>query len=179
MGGNPLSLNNRVYPHSVGPRADAILYSLDVPSEKLLIASFDGESATNFSVTFGSPSLTMRCTMISALKTIVHVESRSLCCSARKISATPASPAWVAMRMCSTYLALGGASCSNTGSGVFCYYVEQSPLTLIFVPPLTDFSKEPLIPCARRDIWSWLFLSLRSCVGGKYFLEAETLPALS
>ncbi len=78
---------------SVGPLADAILYSLDVPSEKLLIASFEGESATYFKVTFGSPSLIIRCTMMSALKTIVHVESRNRFCSARKISATPASPA--------------------------------------------------------------------------------------
>lgn len=62
--------------------------------------------------------------MISALKTMVHVESRSLFCNALKISATPASPACVATSICSTYLALGAAS-------------------LIFVPPLTDFSKEP------------------------------------
>ena len=87
-----------------------MLYSLDVPSEKLLIASFDGESATNFKVTFGSPSLIIKCTMMSALKTIVHVESRNLCWSVLNISATPDSPACVAMRMFSTYLALGGAS---------------------------------------------------------------------
>jgi hypothetical protein len=111
-GREPPSLYMHVDAPSVGPLADAILYSLDVPSEKLLIASFDGESATYFKVTFGSPSLIIRCTMMSALKTIVHVESRSRFCSARKISATPASPAWVAMRMCSTYLALGGASYS-------------------------------------------------------------------
>ena len=88
-----------------------MLYSLDVPSEKLLMASFEGDSATYFSVTLGSPSRIMRCTMMSDLKTIVHVESRRRFCRARKISATPASPVWVATRMCSTYLALGGASC--------------------------------------------------------------------
>jgi hypothetical protein len=37
-------------------------------------------------------------------------ESRSRFVRARKISATPASPAWVATRMCSTYLDLGAAS---------------------------------------------------------------------
>lgn len=62
--------------------------------------------------------------MINDLKTMVHVESRSRFWSARNISATPASPAWVAIRMCSTYLALGAAS-------------------FIFVPPFTDFSKLP------------------------------------
>ncbi len=101
-------------PRSVGPLAEAILYSLDVPSEKLLIASFEGESARYLSVTFGSPSRIMRCTMISDLKTIVHVESRNRFCKARKISATPASPAWVATRICSTYLAFGGASCGRS-----------------------------------------------------------------
>lgn len=45
------------------------------------------------------------------LKTIVHVESRSRNWRVRKISATPASPLWVARRMCSMYFALGGASC--------------------------------------------------------------------
>lgn len=48
--------------------------------------------------------------MMSALKTMVHVESRSRSLSVRKTSATPASPECVARRMCSTYLALGGAS---------------------------------------------------------------------
>ena len=47
---------------------------------------------------------------MSDLKTIVHVESLRRFCKARKTSATPASPAWVATRMCSTYLAFGGAS---------------------------------------------------------------------
>ena len=88
------------------------------------MASLEGESARYLSVTLGSPSRIMRWTMISALNTIVHVESRSLFCIALKISATPASPAWVATSMCSTYLALGAAN-------------------LIFVPPFTDFSKEP------------------------------------
>ncbi len=109
---------------SVGPLADAILYSLDVPSEKLLIASLDGESATYIKVTFGSPSLIIRCTMMSALKTIVHVESRNRFCSARKISATPASPVEVATRMCSTYLALGGASYPQIVSSDNITYVE-------------------------------------------------------
>ena len=80
-------------PRSVAPLAEAKEYDLDVPSEKLLIASFEGESARNLSVTFGSPSRTMRCTMISDLNTIVQVESRNRFCKARKISATPASPA--------------------------------------------------------------------------------------
>ena len=55
--------------------------------------------------------------MMSDLKTIVHVESLRRFCKALKISATPASPAWVATRMCSTYLALGGASCFSMSMG--------------------------------------------------------------
>lgn len=42
---------------------------------------------------------------------MVHVESRRRFVRARKISPTPASPAWVATRMCSTYLDFGAASC--------------------------------------------------------------------
>lgn len=95
-----------------------------VPSEKPPIASLEGESARYLSVTLGSPSRIIRWTMMSALNTIVQVESRNLFCIALKISATPASPACVATSMCSTYLALGAAN-------------------LIFVPPFTDFSKEP------------------------------------
>jgi hypothetical protein len=49
--------------------------------------------------------------MIRLLNTIVHVESRNRLVRARKISATPASPACVATRMCSTYLDFGAASC--------------------------------------------------------------------
>ena len=75
------------------------------------MASFEGECDTNFSVTLGSPSRIMRCTIISDLKTIVHVESLRRFVKVEKIAATPSSPAWVATRMCSTYLALGGASC--------------------------------------------------------------------
>lgn len=81
-----------------------------IPSEKLLTASFEGDSAKYFRVTFGSPSRTIRWTMISDLKTMVHVESRNRFCSARKTSPTPASPACVATRMCSTYLDFGAAS---------------------------------------------------------------------
>lgn len=66
------------------------------------------------SVTSGDPSLTMRCTVIKLLKTTVHVESRSRCCSALKTSPTPASPACVATRMCSMYFVFGGAACRGT-----------------------------------------------------------------
>ena len=52
--------------------------------------------------------------MMSALKTIVHVESLSLFCNALNISATPASPACVATRICSTYLAFGAASYADS-----------------------------------------------------------------
>lgn len=149
---SPPVLCRCVDPLSVGPRADAILYSLDVPSEKLLIASFDGESATYLSVTFGSPSLIIKCTMISALNTIVHVESLKRFCRVRNIPATPASPAWVATSICSTYLALGGASYLRAVSRVV--PTRGHPmLALIFVPPLTDFSKDPDIPAGRwRDM---------------------------
>lgn len=82
-----------------------------VPSVNELIASFlVGLSAKYFKVTSGSPSRIIRCTMIKLLKTMVHVESRRRFVRARKISATPASPAWVATRMCSTYLDFGAAS---------------------------------------------------------------------
>lgn len=50
------------------------------------------------------------------LKTMVHVESRSRLVMVRKTSATPASPAFVATRMCSTYFDLGGASWIETQS---------------------------------------------------------------
>ena len=113
------------------------------------MASLKGNSATYFSVTLGSPSRIMRCTIISALKTIVHVESLRRFCRVRNISATPASPAWVATRMCSTYLALGGASCFlwlTKGS----QYRMMGPLALIFVPPLTDFSKDADMANGRR-----------------------------
>ena len=70
-------------------------------------------------MTFGSPSLIIKWTMMSDLKTIVHVESRNLFCKARNISAVPASPACVATRMCSTYFALGGASYEQTRIRVF------------------------------------------------------------
>ena len=87
------------------------VYCPYVPSEKLLMATLVGDSDRNLSVTFGSPSLIIRCTIISPLKTIVHVESRNRCVRVRKTSATPASPAWVATRRCSTYFDLGAASC--------------------------------------------------------------------
>ena len=81
--------------------------------------------------------------MMSALNTIVHVESRNLFCNARKISATPASPAWVATRMCSTYFALGGASCFHEINEIDSRAVKGRLLALILVPPFTDFSNEP------------------------------------
>lgn len=90
--------------------------------------------------------------MMSDLKTMVHVESLKRFCRVLKISATPASPAWVAMRMCSTYLALGGAGYFHVVSKVSSSCKEVL-LALIFVPPLTDFSKDPDIPGWRwRDI---------------------------
>jgi len=94
---------------SIGPTVLRIYK--DIPSVKLLIASLRcGCCARNLSVTSGSPSRIMRWTIMRALKTIVHVESRNLFVRALKISATPASPAWVAIRICSTYLDLGAAS---------------------------------------------------------------------
>jgi len=55
-------------------------------------------------VVSGDPSRIIICTVIKLLKTTVHVESRSLFCSTRNTSATPASPECVAMRICSIYL---------------------------------------------------------------------------
>jgi len=86
----------------------------DIPSAKWFVASRRcGFWARYLSVTSGSPSRIIRCTMIRLLKTMVHVESRRRFVSARKISATPASPACVATRMCSTYFDLGAASCTR------------------------------------------------------------------
>ena len=99
---------------------------------------------------------------MSDLKTMVHVESLNRFCRVLKISATPASPAWVAMRMCSTYLALGGASYFYIVSKVSLSCIEVL-LALIFVPPLTDFSKDPDILGGRwRDIKRELELVLYS-----------------
>ena len=81
------------------------------PSENPLIASLLGFSAMYCKVASNCPSLIIRWTTIRALKTIVHVESRSRSCRVRNISATPASPVWVATRICSIYLDLGAASC--------------------------------------------------------------------
>jgi hypothetical protein len=80
------------------------------PSVKLLMASLFGDSAMYLNVTSACPSLIIKCTMIRDLKTIVHVESRSRSCSVRKISATPASPPFVAPRIASTYFDFGAAS---------------------------------------------------------------------
>lgn len=89
-----------------------------------LRARIFGCFAKYVSVASGYPSRIIRCTVIRPLKTTVHVESRRRYCSARKTSPTPASPEWVATRMCSMYFVFGGAA-------------------LILVAPLTDFSKEP------------------------------------
>lgn len=119
------------------------VYCPNVPSEKLLIATFDGDSDRNLSVTFGSPSRIMRCTIISPLKTIVHVESRNRCVKVRKTSATPTSPACVATRRCSTYFDLGAASfsvaCQHT---LMSYTPLTAEPTFCFVAPLTDFSND-------------------------------------
>lgn len=48
---------------------------------------------------------------MSDLKTMVHVESRSLSCRVWKTSATPVSPPRVADRIGSTYFVFGAASC--------------------------------------------------------------------
>ena len=80
---------------------------------------------------------------MSDLKTIVHVESRSLCCNVRKTSATPASPAWVATRICSTYFDFGAASYEDILSTFRLDGCTSQP-TFILVPPFTDFSKDDI-----------------------------------
>ena len=82
--------------------------------------------------------------MMSDLKTMVHVESRNLFCIDRKTSATPASPACVATRMCSTYFDFGAAS-YKLALGQHLAFLNRNSSgapTFTFVPPLTDFSKE-------------------------------------
>ena len=114
---------------------------MDIPAEKLLMASFEGDSVRYLKVMFGSPSRIMRCVMIKALNTIVHVESRNRCVIVLKISATPASPALVACRMCSTYLDFGAASYETVNAHfdmIQGYIIVLC--TLILVPPFTDFS---------------------------------------
>ena len=80
------------------------------------MASLLGDSAKYLNVTSGAPSLIMRWTMMSDLKTIVQVESRSRNWSVRKTSATPASPPCVADSMASTYFNLGAASLEDVVS---------------------------------------------------------------
>ena len=74
---------------------------------------------------------------MSALKTMVHVESRNRSCRVRKISATPDSPPCVAERMGSIYLDLGAASYARVSDALG---LEAEILTLIFVAPFTSFS---------------------------------------
>lgn len=74
------------------------------PSVKLLIASMFLWRARYANVASGDPSLIIKWTVIKLLNTTVHVESRSRFCNARNTSATPASPEWVAIKICSMYL---------------------------------------------------------------------------
>lgn len=98
-------------------------------------------------VTSCEPSRIIKCTVIKLLNTTVHVESRSRFCKERKTSATPASPECVAIRMCSIYFVFGGAAYSGqlvvTHMAPLLHLLRSGDiLTLIFVAPLTDFSKE-------------------------------------
>lgn len=86
------------------------ILSANIPSEKLLIASIFLCCARYANVTSGDPSLTIKWTVIRLLNTTVHVESRSRCCNDRNTSATPCSPEWVAIKICSMYLVFGGAA---------------------------------------------------------------------
>lgn len=99
----------------------------------------------------------MRCTIISDLNTIVHVVSRNLFCNVRNISATPASPACVATRICSTYFDLGAASYLRMVSwgSKFPLHKERG-IALIFVPPLTDFSNEDIVIL---QLWDFCFVN--------------------
>jgi len=74
------------------------------------MANLFGASAIYLKVASGCPSLTIRCTTISDLKTIVHVESLKRICKVRKTSATPESPPFVADRIGSMYFDLGAAN---------------------------------------------------------------------
>lgn len=117
--------------------------------------------------------------MIKLLNTTVHVESRRRFCKARKISATPASPECVAIRMCSMYLCksqlfaywrivrldglyldFGGAAYGehmsvDSFSGALGFL-----RTFIFVAPFTDFSKELAIS-AQSCRWTFATALLR------------------
>jgi hypothetical protein len=77
---------------------------VNIPSEKLLIASIFRCLERYANVASGDPSLIIRWTVIKLLNTTVHVESRSRFCNARNTSATPCSPECVAIRICSMYL---------------------------------------------------------------------------
>jgi hypothetical protein len=89
-------------------------------------------------VTSGSPSRIIRCTMIRLLKAMVQVESRRRAVRARKISATPASPACVATRMCSTYLDLGAASYTRISPGSAMIQAQESDRTHLDLGPALD-----------------------------------------
>lgn len=84
-----------------------------IPSANPLIAMRFGESAMYLNVASGCPSLIIKWTTISDLKTIVHVESRNRSCRVRNTSATPESPPFVAERIGSMYLDLGAANYLN------------------------------------------------------------------
>lgn len=107
----------------------SLLFSVvHVPSVKWFMASVRrGFLDKNLSVTSGSPSRIIKCTMIKLLYTIVQVESRRRFVRARKISPTPASPAWVATRICSTYFDLGAASCHSIWRISIHWSSEQGP----------------------------------------------------
>ena len=55
--------------------------------------------------------------------------------------------------MCSTYLALGGASYVSELT-IGWHHNLMGLLALIFVPPLTDFSKEPDMADEHVAMWS-------------------------
>ena len=118
------------FPHGltgIRCKGNAKPHGFQLPSVKSLMASFEGCSAKYFNVTFGSPSLIIRCTTMSDLKTIVHVESRNLLVRVRKISAMPASPVWVAVKIVWMYFAFGAASCISIRN-------EQTPSQVEFEP---------------------------------------------
>jgi hypothetical protein len=99
----------------------------NVPSEKLLIASIFLCLARKSNVTSLEPSLIIRCTVMRLLNTTVHVESRRRFCNDRNTSATPYSPEWVAIRICSMYFVFGGAAWKKRYVSKQCEHCRACP----------------------------------------------------
>lgn len=147
------------------PRSSpATMMSCHEPSVKLLMASTFRCLDRNANVTSGDPSRIIRCTVIKLLKTMVHVESCNRYWSARKTSPIPASPEWVATRMCSIYFVFGGAFCetkkelasSKRPTGEGCPGLEPAVRAYLYLGRALDGLLEGARHCSSFQGASWI-----------------------